>query len=251
MPKKMNIDDFVKLAKSRRSIRNLKPDPIPDKVVNKILEAARWAMSGANAQPWEFIVVKDAETRQKIGDLYADYWRAIYEIENQRHEDLKHQGFTTLPTGTPGFAKAPVHIVVCGDPRTLAATVLIAYLCDGEMGPKATYLKNMANATTMLHLAAAACGLASQWVSLDRSWEPKLKALLDVPVEMEIHTIVPIGYPAYKRPAPYRRKLKEIVHKEKYDHSRFRTEADIVEYVRYLRQMVKPAYKDPTGNTWA
>ncbi len=248
---KIEIDDFLKLVRNRRSIRNLKSDPVPDEVINKILEAARWAMSGANAQPWEFIVVKDGETRRKIGELYSDYWRAIYEIENSRVQDLKHQGFTTLPSGIPGFANAPVLVVVCGDPRTYLATVLIAYLCDGEGGPKATYLKNMANATYMLNLATAVCGLASQWVSIDRSWEGKLKSLLEVPPELEIHTIVPIGYPAYKRPAPYRRKLKEIVHKEKYDPSKYRSEQDIVEYVRQLRKTSRPAYKRPSGKTWA
>jgi 5,6-dimethylbenzimidazole synthase len=247
----ITFEDFLSLVRTRRSIRNFKPDPVPDEVVQQILEAARWAMSGGNAQPWEFVVVKDPLTRKKIGNLYEQNWKAIYAIETSRADDLKHQGFTTLPTGTPGFANAPVLIAVCGDPRTYMATVLIAYLLDGEMGPKATYLKNMANATFMLHLATAASGLASQWVSCDRSLEPKLKALLGVPTELEVHTLVPIGYPAYKRPAPFRRKLKEIVHYEKYDLSRYRTEADIVAYVCHLRETSRPAYKKPTGETWA
>ncbi|MDP2644485.1 MAG: nitroreductase family protein [Desulfobacterales bacterium] len=248
---KIEIDEFLKFVRERRTIRNFKTDPVPDDTVEKILEAARWAPSGANAQPWEFIVVKDPQTRLKIATLYADYWRAIYDIEKSRVEDLKHQGFTTLPTGTPGFVNAPVFIVVCADPRTYLATVLIAYLCDGEGGPKATYLKNVANATTLLHLATAACGLASQWVSVDRSWEGKLKSLLGVPHELEIHTIVPIGRPAYKRPGVYRRKLKEIVHHEQYDISRFRSEEDIVAYVRQLRKTSRPNYKRPSGDTWA
>jgi hypothetical protein len=105
--------------------------------------------------------------------------------------------------------------------------------------------------TFMLQLATAASGLASQWVSVDRSLEGKLKALLKVPHELEIHTIVPIGYPAYKRPAPYRRKLEEIVHREEYDTSKYRTEEDIVEYVRHLRKTSRPAYKRPSGETWA
>lgn len=248
---KMQIDDFLGLVRNRRSIRNFKTDPVSDDLINKILETARWAMSGANAQPWEFIVVKDPDTRRTIGEYYTDSWRAIYELETARFDNLKHQAFTTLPTGIPGFANAPVLVVVCGDPRTYLATVTIAYLADGEMGPKATYLKNMANATFLLQLAAASCGLSSQWVSMDRTWEPKLRTLLDVPPELEIHTIVPIGYPAYKRPAPYRRKLKEIVHYEKYDQSKHRSELDIVDYVRLLRQKVKSAYKDPKGKTWA
>ena len=53
----MNIKDFLELAKKRRSIRHFKPDPVTEEFIEQILEAARWAMSGANGQPWEFIVV--------------------------------------------------------------------------------------------------------------------------------------------------------------------------------------------------
>jgi nitroreductase len=239
----MDIDGFLSLVKRRRSIRRFKPDPIPDEYVTKILEAARWAMSGANGQPWEFIVVKDEATKKKIGEIYVDYWKKVYTLEKMRIEDFRHPMFTGPPAGTPGFVDAPVLIVVCGDPRTYLATVLIAHFYAGEGGPDATYLKNMANATMIIHLAAAALGLGSQWLSFDRSWERPIKELLDVPDELEIHTIVPIGYPAYKPPGPYRRQLKEIVHYEKYDRSRLRTEDDILEYIGKLRAMTREAYK--------
>jgi nitroreductase len=251
MATKMQIDDFLQLVRNRRCIRNFKPDPVPDELIDKILEAARWAMSGGNAQPWEFIVIKDPQMKKKIGELYEAYWKSIYAWETGRAEDLRHQGFTTLPTGIPGFANAPVVIAVCADPRTLFSTVLIAYMCDGEGGPKGTFLKNVANATFMLQLATAACGLSSQWVSTDRSWMGGLKEVLDVPDPLEIHTLVPIGYPAYKKPAPFRRKLKEIVHHEKYDRSRYRTDEDVLDFVRQLRKTSRPAYKKPSGDTWA
>jgi len=61
----IKIDEFLDLVKKRRSIRRFKSDPIPGKLVEKIIEVARWAMSGANAQPWEFVVVKDQN--KKIG----------------------------------------------------------------------------------------------------------------------------------------------------------------------------------------
>ena len=54
----MNIDAFLELAKTRRSIRRFKSDPVPDELILKILEAARWAQSGGNSQPWEFIVIR-------------------------------------------------------------------------------------------------------------------------------------------------------------------------------------------------
>src|SRR6266702_4101048 len=54
-----DYDTLIELVRNRVSVRNLKPDPIPDEYVDKILEIGRWAMSGANGQPWEFVVVKD------------------------------------------------------------------------------------------------------------------------------------------------------------------------------------------------
>ncbi len=55
----MKYEDFLELLKYRRSIRSFKPDPIPEDYVIKILDAAHYVMSGANSQPWEFIVVRD------------------------------------------------------------------------------------------------------------------------------------------------------------------------------------------------
>jgi nitroreductase len=57
----------MKVVKTRRSIRRYKPDPVPDEVLNKVLEAARLAPSAANLQSWHFIVVKDSETKRKLG----------------------------------------------------------------------------------------------------------------------------------------------------------------------------------------
>ena len=65
----MNYDSLLELVKKRRSIRRFKPDPIPDENIEKIIEVARWAPSGFNMQPWEFVVVKKAELRSKITEL--------------------------------------------------------------------------------------------------------------------------------------------------------------------------------------
>jgi len=59
-------DSLIEILTKRVSVRRLKPDPIPEGVIEKILDAARWAMSGANAQPWEFIVVTDPEIKKRL-----------------------------------------------------------------------------------------------------------------------------------------------------------------------------------------
>lgn len=239
----MNIDAFLDLAKKRRNIRKFKPDPIPDEYVEKMIEAARWAQSGANAQPWEFIVIKDKKTKDKIVKLYQEYHKQVWDVERTRVRELRHLAYVDgPPTDPPGFKDAPVFIVVCGDPRAVQATILATHFLPNEGGPGAHFLKNMANATQILHLAAAALGLGSQWVSINRVTEAALKVLLDVPEELTIPTIVPVGYPAYEAPPTYRRELKEIMHFEKYDRSKFRSGEDIFQFLLDLRRRTKPAY---------
>jgi nitroreductase len=227
----MEIDGFLDLVKKRRSMRRFKPDPIPDGAVEKILEAARWAMSGANGQPWEFVVVKDRETIARIVGIREERHKRAHVVELTRREDLRHPGVATRPVGAPaGFRDAPVIIVVCGDPRTYQATVLGAHF------------RGVTDPTYNIHLAAAALGLGAQWVSIGPDSERQLEDLLGIPEVFNIYAVVPVGYPAY-RPAPsYRRELSEIVHYERYDESKYRSDEGITDFLVELRNRTRGAY---------
>ena len=58
-----------------RAVRRLKPDPIPTDVLGRVLQAAAWAPTGGNAQPWRIVLVTDPEPKQKLGELYAGSWK--------------------------------------------------------------------------------------------------------------------------------------------------------------------------------
>ena len=236
----MQIDEFLELVHKRRSIRRLKPDPFPDEWVAQILEAGRWAMSGCNAQPWEFIVVKNKETKYNIAQCWCDNLKELEVIEMTRMAEFRHPLFLR-PHTMPAWKDAPVLIVVCGDRRTLQATILAANFIGAEGGPggDASFLKAMANPCQIMHLAAAALGLASHWLSVERIFEQQLRSILDVPALLEIHSIVVLGYPAFEAPPPYRRELKEIVHYEKYDRSKYRSGQDVIESLRISRDNVR------------
>ena len=82
------------IIRRRSSIRKLKPDPIPEDSINKILEAGRWAMSGANSQPWEYIVVKDPQVKKDLFRCYAEVnTDFIYWMEQQRVFELRHPAY--------------------------------------------------------------------------------------------------------------------------------------------------------------
>ncbi len=238
----MEIDAFLDLVRRRRSVRQFRPDPVPDEYVEKIIEAARWAMSGANGQPWEFVAVKDRGLRQGIVDIYAASRKHVRIIEETRVKEMRHPAYSTGEE-VIGFKEAPVMIVVCGDPRTYQATVLSTHFYMGEGGPMATYLKNVGNATQLIHLAAAALGLNAQWVSVNNTWELPLKQLLAIPQVINVHTIVPVGYPVHKPAPPYRRKLNEVLHWDRYDPSRARSDEQVQEFLKSLRTRTQPAYK--------
>ena len=244
----MNIDEFLELVRKRRSIRAFKPDPVPDECIEKVLEAARWAQSGSNAQPWEFIVVKDKDIRNRITEILSEKWKRSWDIEKTRIAEVRHQNYLSENQGPRlGFKDAPVFIVVCGDPRTVQASVLIANFLPEEGGPQAIFFKDVANATQILHLAVAAYGLGSQWISINYTSEAALKELLGVPVELSVHTVVPVGYPAYEPPPSYRRELREILHYEKYDRSKYRSGDDIFDFLVKLRKHLLPAYPAKSG----
>src|SRR5713226_1540104 len=65
------IEQLTALARDRRSVRGFQRDrDVPDALIRQIVEVARWAPSGGNGQPWEFVVVRDAAMRQRIADLF-------------------------------------------------------------------------------------------------------------------------------------------------------------------------------------
>ena len=87
-------DMLMELIRTRTSVRKLKPDPIPDDCVTKVLEAGRWAMSGANGQPWDFIVVKDPAIKEELFRAYSqENQEFIYWMEQQRDFKLRHPAY--------------------------------------------------------------------------------------------------------------------------------------------------------------
>ena len=156
----MDYEGFLKLVQTRRSIRSFKTDPVPDEYVERIIEAARWAPSGANSQPWEFVIVKDKETKDRIADLVAEQGPYSRKVELTREEDVRFPGMQG-PVREPGYKNAPVFILLCGDPRTKEAYPLLTMLTRGD----SHFTSGLASAFLYMTLAATALGLGSQWVS--------------------------------------------------------------------------------------
>ena len=77
----MEYGEFLKLVQERRSIRAFTADPVSDDAVERIIEAARWAPSGTNSQPWEFVVVRDQEMKDRIAGFVKAVLYLAHEVE--------------------------------------------------------------------------------------------------------------------------------------------------------------------------
>ena len=228
----MDIENFIDLLKSRRSIRAYKPDPIPDEYIQKIIEAARWAPSGGDAQPWEFIVIKRKDIKDKIAVLFMESIKPLRQAELTREKELRMPALETeMPE--PGFKNAPVFILLCGDPRTNEAFPLTVY----EKWGTEVFISNLAGAFLCMQLAAKSLGLGSQWVSSSGSlMEDKLKELLNIPEKIKIYDMMAMGYPAYQLGPRSPRKIDEMTHSERYDRSKLRTDQEIKDFIKNLRK---------------
>lgn len=221
----LDIQEFHELVMKRRSIRGYdKTRNVPDDLIGKILECARWAPSGGNGQPWEFIVIRDEKTRNRIADLFLKQQEHKKEMEMAVRGDAKMTG--------AGFRHAPVHLIVLGDPRVKETYPVRTMLDKAD----SHFYTGLANATLLIHLAAASLGLASQYVSDASSpyMETMLKVLLGIPDPLRIYHLIPIGYastPVLPRP---RRELEEIVHYERYDMKKYRDQRAFEKFVLTL-----------------
>lgn len=225
----MNYDSFLELVRTRRTIRSFKPDPVPHEYVEKIIEAARWAPSGANSQPWELVVVEKKELRDGIVKIFDEGDALAYRMEQTREPEMRVPVFAEPPKAPASFAIAPVFIIICGDPRTR-----IAYpIRDGINRGQSIYTSSLANTCLYMMLAAATLGLGTRWVTATGiPFEQCLiKELLGIPQELEIYDTVIIGYPdSEPKPRP-RKSVAEIAHHDHYDRTRFKTAEQVKETI--------------------
>ncbi|MEJ2099569.1 MAG: nitroreductase family protein [Desulfobacterales bacterium] len=208
------MDDLLKLMKTRRSIRRYQDKDVPDELLEKIMEAGRWAPSGDNGQPWRFIVVRDMETKMALSRIAtegsgrrftAEYFtgRLDERFEGLKDEEKKARVYQKLRSGAVSsfLVDAPVIIVVC------------ACLDVWDVS------YDVALATQNMQLMAHALGLGTCVVVApvcDMIDEVEAAKLLKIPHGYKVALPLAVGYPAENpRPRP-RWALEDIVYYEEF-----------------------------------
>lgn len=171
--------DVLEAIRNRCAVRKFKPDIIPNDVLLKILDAAIWAPSPFNTQPWEFIIIKDKDTLKSISKYarYSGYLEAVP---------------MAIAVVVPPVNEKFSWVERIGEPRYAAAMAV----------------QNMM-------LAAWALGIGTCWVSIERD---KVGEILKVPKTHFVLTIIPIGYPETppkKHDESSRKKLDDMIFYEK------------------------------------
>jgi nitroreductase len=179
-----------------RAVRRLRPDPIPAPVLERVLEAASWAPTGGNVQPWRVIAVRDRKLVARLGELYAARWHAyskqhMAQLEGAP-EAVRARTEKMLDAGNylaDHFADTPVVLVFCFNPKIMAITDIQQNRVSVVGG--ASIYPAVENAL----LACRAEGLGCVLTTLLCEVEPEVRALLAIPEPWATAAAVPIGYP--------------------------------------------------------
>jgi len=213
----------MKAIQDRRSIREFTPEPVSDQELDMILEAARLAPSGENAQPWRFIIVKNEALRSTMGAIAGGGSGRRFTAEfvtkkmqerfaNLQDEAKKKAAFEKLTSGQVSafMAEAPVNIVVCGKKD----------VWDMPYDTSA--------AIENILLMVTGLGLGACWViapCIDIRDEERMKALLEIPEGYKAVSVISVGHQTrVHRPRP-RLPINEIVYNEKWGEPYYKEQA--------------------------
>lgn len=212
----MEYEGFLELVKRRRTSWEFKPDPIPDDIIEKIIDAARYSPSGFNSQPWEFVVIKEQELRYKIIDIFADHLPSR-EVKPGMKDPM-------------GFRTAPVLIILYGDPR-VRPFAPPPVRQNNEIW-LSVLTSSLAISYQYMHLAAASLGLATKWVSAINTppIELKIRALLGIPEGFVTYDMMALGTTDFRPSVKKMRALSEVIHYGQCGQKDFRTDEEVRAY---------------------
>ena len=195
------MTDFFDVVHAQRACRAFSPTPVEDAMLARLLDAATYAPSAENRQPWVFVVVRDAELRGRLHDLTERAWEAggreyaAHRLTSVLLADVEHG----IAGG--GYRAAPVVVVVAA---------------DTERCHPATVPASIFPAVQNLCLAAQASGLGSALTTLTTTFAAELGAMLGLPDMVVAQAVVPVGHPARPLGPPRREPFASHTHRDRF-----------------------------------
>jgi nitroreductase len=223
---------LVEVMRTMRAMRRLEPDPVPDELLEKLVEAATWGPSGSNAQDYEFVVVTDRAQMARL----AEIWRRCVDVYLHSigrglgpgmQEDERERLHKALRYQRDHFHETPALIVACyrtprPDPAALRGMTGLGAADFARLLPRAPRFSVLGGASSVypgvqnLLLRARALGLAANitiWhVFLEHEW----RAALGIPRGVERYAVIPVGWPKGRFGPVRRRPAAEAIHRDRW-----------------------------------
>src|SRR5207302_4301439 len=198
---------LFEIIHTTRSMRRLKPDPVPDALIRRILEAGTAAPSGGNMQRWRFLVVTDPNVKQGVGTYYKRAWEEVVYP--------RYSAADPAPGTSPErFRRMLDAAQYLADHIHEAPVWIMRYLAGAN--PSRTAGSSIYPAVQNMLLAARALGLGATLTTLYLTFEKQAEAALGLPEDWHSYAILPIGYPT-GRFGPVRRvDLAEVVFNDRW-----------------------------------
>ncbi|MEJ0016388.1 MAG: nitroreductase family protein [Acetobacteraceae bacterium] len=206
---------------SARSLRRLKPDPVPETLITQVLDAAIRASSGGNAQNWVFLVVRDPALRQGLGAIYrkaSDIAAAMYAARG-RPAHLTEAQFQRMMRGGAylwdHMGEAPVIVIPCLRRPVVPPAEALAPAMQAQHEAELAYAARIRGASIYpavqnIILACRALGLGTTITTNHLRCEDEVRALLGIPAEVDSFAMMPIGWPIDRFGPLTRRPLPEV-----------------------------------------
>ncbi|MBI4299745.1 MAG: nitroreductase family protein [Chloroflexi bacterium] len=205
--------DVYEAIATLRSMRRLKPDPVPDALVKRVLDAAIHAASGGNMQNWAFVVVRDAEKKRRIAEWYSDGLRRLMASGYGQRPDLSpEQAAAAERTRRSAqyladhMAEAPVLIFCC---------LMLPPGASGDVRTGSSIYPAVQN----LMLAARAEGLGTTLTTLYSFHDDEVKDLLGIPRNVVTAAMIPMGWPMGRFGEGPRKPLREVTYIDSWGNS--------------------------------
>ncbi|MDR1992876.1 MAG: nitroreductase family protein [Nitrososphaerota archaeon] len=173
------------MIKQRRSIRRYQTKPVPKEIVQKVLEAATWAPSAHNSQPWQFIILEDRQIKRNLTEQMSEAWASDLANNNQSIDAKKRK------EKTEQFTNAPVLILVCLTPEGLKKfSDKTQQSIERDLA-----IESLGACIQNLLLATHATGLGACWYCAPAFCKELVQKILKIPKSVEPHAFITLGYP--------------------------------------------------------
>jgi nitroreductase len=219
--------DVLEAIYTARAVRRFKPDPVPEELITRVLDAAIRAPSAGNSQNWAFVVVRDPEQRRKLGAIYrkaSDIASAMYAARGRPAHLTEAQFGRLMSSGSflwDHMGEAPVILVPCQTqprippPESLPPDIRARY-ADEQRYVERIRGSSIYPAVQNVILACRALGLGTTITTNHIRCEDEVKDVLGIPADVWTFALMPIGYPVDKLGPVTRRPVAEVTHADRW-----------------------------------